>query len=247
MLYQIQNLRKQRQRESGYRLLIRSLAIPAGARIALTGPSGCGKSTALDILGLSLAPDCADVFIFAPDKPLQIMPLWNQRRLDRLANLRVGCIGYVLQSGELLPFLSTGENICLMAELAGLPKAEVQSSGHAICERFGIGRLWGAMPATLSVGERQRAAIARALVGRPKIIIADEPTAALDPLHAEKVMAEFLDCMASFGSALILATHDAAWASRGGLTEIQFQMEENKNGVTAIIDDGYAYDSQPTD
>lgn len=238
MLYQIKNLCKKRQRESGYRLLIRSLAIPANARIALTGPSGCGKSTTLDIIGLSLAPDSADVFSFAPGHSFQIMEFWTRQRLDCLADLRSSYMGYVLQSGELLPFLTTGENICLMARLAGLPAQEVENTGQDIAWRLGIAKLWKAMPASLSVGERQRAAIARALVARPKIIIADEPTAALDPFHAEKVMTEFLDCMTSFGSALILATHNATWAKAGGLREIQFKIEENDDGVTAIVDDG---------
>jgi len=238
VLYEIKNLLKRRQRGTGYRLLIRSLSINAGASIALTGPSGCGKSTTLDILGLSLAPDSAGAFIFTPVKQLDVASLWARSRLDLLADLRCKYMGYVLQSGELLPFLTTGENICFMAALAGLPKAETQENARSLAARFGIERLWNAMPASLSAGERQRAAIARALVAKPEIIIADEPTAALDPLHAEKVMEAFLDCMASFGNALILATHNAAWAKAGGLKEIRFQMEENEDGVTAIVDDG---------
>lgn len=238
MLYQIRNLVKRRRRDSGYSLLIRSLNIGPGARIALTGPSGCGKSTTLDILGLSLAPDSAEMFVFNPGSPAAIARLWQTGQRDRLADLRRRCMGYVLQSGELLPFLTAGENICFMAGLAGLPKPEAEAMGRALAQSLGIARLWRAMPASLSVGERQRAAIARALAARPKIIIADEPTAALDPLHAAKVMTVFLDCMASFGSSLILATHNAAWAKDGGLAEIPFKLEETGAGVTAIVDDG---------
>ncbi len=237
MLYQIKNLLKKRQRETGYALLVRNLAVPQKARMALTGPSGCGKSTTLDILGLSLAPDSAETFIFSPGQPQNIMRLWQNSQLDQLAALRLSCMGYVLQSGELLPFLSAGENIVYLARLAGLPGEEALQLGRELAKRLGIEHLWNAMPASLSVGERQRAAIARALAAKPKIIIADEPTAALDPLHAGKVMEAFLDCLEHAGSALILATHNAAWAREGGLKEIKFEMKENADGVMAIIDD----------
>lgn len=238
MIYNIKNLLKQRQRENGYRLLIKSLRIRHGDRIALTGPSGCGKSTALDILGLSLEPDCAGEFVFFANEPLPIMGFWQKRQLDKLADLRRKYLGYVLQSGELLPFLTTGENICFMGNLAGNPEAETLNNGKELAERLGIEKLWNAMPASLSVGERQRAAIARALAAKPKIIIADEPTAALDPFHAQKVMGAFLDCLENYASALILATHNAEWARDGGLREIRFIMKGNKKGAIAIIDDG---------
>lgn len=239
MLYHIKNLLKSRPRDTSYRLLIRSLAIRQGDRIALTGPSGCGKSTTLDILGLSLAPDSADAFIFNPGGAnLDITALWQCRKPDALARLRGKFLGYVLQSGELLPFLTIGENISFMGKMAGLPEHTVLTGARELAEQLGIGGLWNAMPDTLSVGERQRAAIARALAARPEIIIADEPTAALDPAHASKVMEAFLECVKSFGSALILATHDADWALQGGLREIGFRMEENADGLTAIVDDG---------
>lgn len=238
MLFQIKNLVKSRKREAGYRLIIRNMSVPAGAKIALLGPSGCGKSTTLDILGMALAPDSATTFLFTQDSAidLDIMQLWHARQFNKLTELRRTCMGYVLQSGELLPFLKTGENICLTATLKGIPEKECLETGKDLAGELGIAHLWNAMPATLSVGERQRAAIARALAAKPSIILADEPTAALDPLHAEKVMQVFLSCINIAGSALILATHNAAWAESGELEPVKFALEEDASGVAAIID-----------
>lgn len=236
MLYAIHNLLKTRKRENGYRLLVKNLAVAKGARIALTGPSGCGKSTLLDIIGLSLAPDSAEEFKFAPEmSEYAIEPLWNMRDFDGLARLRLKYIGYVLQTGELLPFLNAGENMLLAAKLAGCTDAE--ATARNLAARLGVARLWNAMPATLSVGERQRCAIVRALAAKPAVILADEPTAALDPLHADKVMEVFLSCVEESGSALILATHNAEWALAGGLRRISFKLIEEDGCVTSLIDE----------
>lgn len=237
-LYRINNLEKRRPGERNYRLLIRHLAISKGALLAITGPSGCGKSTALDILGFSLAPDSAQCFTFADqDNNLNILQMWQEARHNELASLRLSQVGYVLQSGELLPFLTAGENICLVARAAGHDEKETMAIGLWLAEKLGIASLWDAMPSTLSVGERQRAAIARALTSRPHVIIADEPTAALDPLHADKVMEVFLQCIGKFHSALVLATHNAAWARSGGLKEIKFTMLDEGGSTTALLDD----------
>lgn len=238
MLYTIRDLIKTRQREKGYRLIVKNLAIAKGARVALTGPSGCGKSTTLDMLGLSLSPDSADEFTFAPlNRQIDILALWQSRSLDALASLRLEHLGYVLQSGELLPFLSAGANMTLTARLAGVSEAEAEANARDLAAKLGIASLWHAMPDTLSVGERQRAAIARALAARPQVILADEPTAALDPIHAEKVMDVFLECVMNYGSALILVTHNVAWAKTGGFREVAFSISENELGVTATVDD----------
>lgn len=241
MLYVIENLLKRRQREQGYRLLIKSLHIPRGARLAITGPSGCGKSTTLDLLGLALRPDSASRFTFAPGPdapPLDVPALWAGERHDAMAALRLEHMGYVLQSGELLPFLRAGENMTLTARLGGMPDAEAEARARGLAEALGVAHLMGAMPATLSVGERQRAAIVRALTPGPQLILADEPTAALDPVHAARVMDAFLAALDLHQGSLVLVTHNADWARRGGLTELAFRMEEDEDGVTAVLDDG---------
>lgn len=235
MLYKIADLVKVRQREKGYKLHIRRLEIPLGAMLALTGESGCGKSTTLDILGLSLRPDAAGAFLFRPEKEsVDIMELWQRGEQDKLAALRLGCMGYVLQSGELLPFLSTGENMMLTARLRGMERGEAEDYARALARELGIEELWDSMPATLSVGERQRAAICRALAQKPEIILADEPTAALDPLHAADVMNVFLDAVKKTGCTLLLVTHNVEWAKRGGLAEARFRVEKDVGGGTRV-------------
>ena len=239
MLYRIENLDKRRSREHGYRLHIRHLHIPKGARLAVTGPSGCGKSTMLDLLGLALEPDSADTFAFAPEgKSVDALQLWQKQRLDDMAALRLQHMGYVLQTGGLLPFLNVLDNMLLTSRLAQRNEAEARESACALADQLGIANLLSAMPATLSVGERQRVAIVRALTPKPELILADEPTAALDPVHAAKVMDAFLRAVDEQGGTLVMVTHDLDWARGGGLTELPFVMEETEEGVTAVLDDG---------
>lgn len=238
MLYSLENVIKRRQREQGYQLLIRNLHIPRGARIAITGPSGCGKSTTLDLLGLSLQPDAGDDFSFTPTNgnSANILALWQNGRLDELASLRLHNMGYVLQSGELIPYLSVMENMILTACLAGMSQSEAIKAAGNFGKDLGIEHLFKSMPSTLSVGERQRVAIVRALTPGPEVILADEPTAALDPLHAARVMKIFLEAISRTGSTLILVTHNVEWALAGGLQELPFQLTEDETGVTAILD-----------
>lgn len=241
MLYEIRNLQKSRNRGAGYRLEIRNLSISRGERIVITGPSGCGKSTLLDMLGLALRPDCAEIFNFSPcgDKssPIKIMEVWQNGSQDSLAALRLSYMGYVLQSGELLPFVSVRENMELTGRLAGQPVLEVTRAVDELAGKLGVAHLFNARPATLSFGERQRTAIVRALATRPHVILADEPTASLDPFHAQKVMEAFLAAIAAYGATLVLVTHNLTWAKAFGAREIGFTMLPGKDGMTAIIDD----------
>lgn len=241
MLCIIEDLTKRRAREQGYVLHIRSLHVRAGDRLALTGPSGCGKSTALDILGLALRPDTVRTFRFLPQhaEAVDIPALWRRNALDVMAGLRLRHMGYILQTGGLLPFLSVAENMTLTARMNGMPPAEALDTAQGLAVRLGIAHLLKAMPATLSVGERQRVAIVRALVSRPVAILADEPTAALDPLHAGRVMEAFLRTVDDLGGALIMVTHDAGFARSHGLRERRFALEREENGgVRAVLDDG---------
>lgn len=238
-LYRIRELVKRRQRQDGYELLIRRLDIARGSRLAITGPSGCGKSTTLDLLGLALAPDSAEEFSFSPEgRPVDLVALWRQGQLDQMARLRLAHMGYVLQSGELLPYLNVRENIMLTARLAGKKQDSAIRAAESLAERLDIASLLSAMPATLSVGERQRAAIARALASAPELILADEPTAALDPLRAEDVMRALLDAVKEQGGALIVVTHNHEWARRAGLEEISIRIKKGEHGARAILDQG---------
>jgi putative ABC transport system ATP-binding protein len=223
LMFSIRKLRKKRQDGADYTLDMDCLDVLRGERIAITGPSGCGKSTALDLLAGILRPDTAERFIFAPDDDVAVdmMDAWDTGQLDKLSLLRRRYLGYVLQTGGLLPFLSARENITVVRRAVGLPD---DTRVDELAERLGIGRLLRVLPHKLSVGERQRVAIARALASHPALILADEPTAALDPVNAQSVMDLFADLAREMGCTVILVTHAPEMARRLGFRECPFRL-----------------------
>jgi len=211
-----------------------SLQIREGEFVALVGPSGCGKSTLIDLLALALSPDDALRFDLRPaggEAWLDVAAAWR-RAPQRLAQARAATCGYVLQTGGLLPFLDVAGNIALPAEIAG--RAEPERIG-ALAARLGIAELLGEKPERLSVGQRQRVAIARALVHRPPLVLADEPTAALDPANAEIVMRLLLELVVQEGAALVLATHDRALADAFGLPLGRFELRADERETVATF------------
>ena len=184
------------------------MVVRRGEAVGILGPSGSGKSTLLDMIGLILKPDEAMTFRFRTDtgKTADVGDLWRSHKHDKLASLRASHIGYVLQLGGLLPFLTVRKNIELPLRLLGqVERDRVESLARAL----DIVRLLPQYPSRLSVGERQRAAIARALAHGPAVVLADEPTASLDPVNGERVLAELLACAEAFGATLLVTTHDA--------------------------------------
>ena len=237
LLYKIKNLVKARSEGQGYTLFIPSLEIPVGARLALTGLSGCGKSTTLDLLGLALASDQALEFTFSPENnPFDIHKLYAKRKFEQLAKLRQQYLGYVLQTGELLPYLSTLENMTLCAQMAHMPAKLARERALNLAERLGIAKLLSLYPGKLSLGERQRVAIARALLPKPAILLADEPTAALDPINAATVMHELLTLVAEEGTTLILVTHDLELVKKYNLINLTYRLESKPEGVLSVLD-----------
>lgn len=190
-----------------FELTIERLVLAPGERLAVVGQSGSGKSTLLDLAGLALAPDGAHGFRLEPDggAPLALGELWRTRRLEALAALRARHFGYVVQSGALLPFLSVEDNVHLPLSLAG---RRDRGRVHELLDRLDIGDLRRVLPERLSFGQRQRVAVARALVHRPDFLLADEPTASLDPENARRVMEALLELTTAEGSALLLVSHD---------------------------------------
>jgi putative ABC transport system ATP-binding protein len=192
-----------------FQLRVPSLRIDQGEQIALIGESGSGKSTLLDMLAFILQPSAAGAFRFRPgddEYPVDVEDCWQNKKLNRLGDLRKRHIGYVMQTGGLLPYLTVRQNIGLSRNVLGLKRDG--TVGH-LAEALRINNQLKKLPADLSTGERQRVAIARALAHRPAIVIADEPTASLDPYAAENVMSLFLAVAKEFNSTVILATH--AW------------------------------------
>jgi len=213
-----------------YSLQVQRLQLAAGEQYALVGPSGCGKSTLLDLLALVAAPQQAAHFTFCGE---DVMELWRTGRQDALADLRSRHLGYVLQTGGLLGFASVHANINLPRALVGLPD---DGSVERLAEQLGIHEQLAKKPAQLSVGQRQRASCARALAHGPRLLLADEPTASLDPLNAERVMQLLLAQASTQGTTRLIATHDQALAYRCGLPLLHLQLTRDADGgVTARL------------
>lgn len=214
-----------------YSLEVERLQLPAGARVALVGPSGCGKSTLLDLLALVLAPDAAEGFVLAG---ADVAGLWRQRRLDRLAALRSRQLGYVLQAGGLLGFLDVRGNIRLPRQLLGLGE---DGSVERLAAALDVHDQLSKKPAALSLGQRQRVSCARALAHAPALLLADEPTAALDPVNAERVMQLLLREAQARQVTCVVATHDEALARNAGLGVLRMSCRRDADGgVTATLE-----------
>lgn len=203
-----------------FTLAVERMAVARGQFVALAGPSGSGKSTLLDLLGLALRPDRAGRFALDVGGP---SPLDLARRSEEeLAAIRRRHIGYVLQTGGLLPFLDVRRNIMLPARLCRL--ADAAASARDLAERLGIADQLDKKPAFLSGGQRQRAAIARALVHRPRLVLADEPTAAVDQLHAREIVAELKGLTTRLGVTVIMVTHDLPLVARAADRLFRFDL-----------------------
>ncbi len=213
----------------GFRLLVPNIQIQAQENIALIGHSGCGKSTLLDMLALVLHPDSSSEFNVHPvdGESHDIEKLWQRKRQSELSQIRKLHIGYVLQSGGLLPYLTVRENIELPRKLLKLPEDDSITS---LSKVLGIDRQLDKLPGFLSAGERQRASFARALSHRPSILLADEPTASLDPITAQKIMAVVMELIKGLKITLITASHDWAHVYKMELRTLQQRAEPVEDG-----------------
>ena len=184
------------------------LFVDRGALVAVMGPSGSGKSTLLTIAGSLEDPTSGEVVIDGS-------PLGSMSRNDK-ARLRRRTIGYVFQEFNLLAGLTAAENVCLPLELDGLSAKKAYAVGMAALEELGLADRAAHYPDELSGGERQRVAIARAVVGERHLLLADEPSGALDSTNGEAVMRMILAACKQ-GVAAVIVTHDAqlaSWADR---------------------------------
>lgn len=174
-------------------------AIRAGERVAVVGPSGGGKSTLLHLMGAMDAPTRGRVHFEGRD----LAALGDREA----ARLRSRAIGFVFQFFNLIPTATALDNVALPARLAGRGARAARESAARLLARVGLADRAGAYPDTLSGGQQQRVAVARALVNDPRLVLADEPTGALDRHTGEEVLALLTEVVRERDTALVMATH----------------------------------------
>ena len=179
-----------------------SFFLSTGEVVALLGPSGAGKSTLLTIVGLINSPTSGRLFIgedLVTDGPAAKVNLRAYRRRF---------IGYVLQKTNLIPFLTAAENVRLALEINDVSGRAARNRAMELLKSLDVVHRSGNLPYMLSGGEQQRVAIARALANRPRLVLADEPTAALDSVRGRQVMELFRTVAREYGTTVMVATHD---------------------------------------
>jgi len=187
-----------------------SLRVGVGELAVVHGPSGCGKTTLLLAAGALLAPDDGQVLVDGRDP--------YRMSLEERAHLRATTIGFVFQQFHLVPYLTVLENV-LAASLAN-PFSGARERAEELLDRFGMSSRAEHVPAELSTGERQRTALARALLNEPRLLLADEPTGNLDPDNTAALLAYVAEFAHTGGAALVVTHSDAARTHADHITEM---------------------------
>lgn len=178
-----------------------SLNVARGEVMALLGPSGAGKSTLLTALGLIRPPDSGKIIIGGS-------PVFDGRLLVNASMFRRKYLGFVFQKANLIPFLTAQENVQLAMEINDASPREARKRAMELLEYLGVADRAEHLPAKLSGGQQQRVAVARALVNRPALLLADEPTAALDSVRGRQVMELFRTVAHEQNTGVLVVTHD---------------------------------------
>ncbi|ETD83460.1 ATP-binding cassette domain-containing protein [Rhodobacter capsulatus] len=217
--------------ERSFTLRVAALELVSGEVLCVTGASGTGKTLFLELLSLLRAPEPpAGYHWTAPDRRrTDLARLWRfGARGTGLARMRGALFGFVPQAGALVPFLSVRANVALTQRISG---RRDPARVAVLLDRLGLNALADLPPAALSIGQRQRVSIARALAHRPAFVIADEPTAALDPAAADAVMRLLLDTAREDGAGVVLSSHDLARIEGLGPRRLEFVARELRPGL----------------
>lgn len=182
-----------------------SLTIEKGEIVAIVGPSGAGKTTLLQIAGSLESPDKGSV-VFDGTELIGMKD-------KKLSDFRNRNMGFVFQFHQLLPEFTAQENVALPALIAGISKKKAMEKAGSILTQLGLGHRLDHKPSAMSGGERQRTAIARALINDPEIIFADEPTGSLDSANREEIQNIFADLRNRMGQTIVMVTHDTSLAA----------------------------------
>ncbi len=177
-----------------------SIEIEPGGFVCLSAPSGGGKTTLLNAIGGLDMPDSGEVWVAGQRI--------DQMSKGELAELRLSSIGFVFQAYNLIPVLTARENIEFVMQVQGVPAAARAEKSLAILEEVGLSGLADRRPAEMSGGQQQRVAVARAIVSRPELVLADEPTANLDSKTSDELMELFTELNRHHNTSFVLATHD---------------------------------------
>jgi putative ABC transport system ATP-binding protein len=177
-----------------------SIEIEQGGFVCLSAPSGGGKTTLLNAIGGLDMPDSGEVWV--ADQRI------DQMSKGELAELRLSSIGFVFQAYNLIPVLTARENIEFVMQVQGVPAKERAEKSTAILDEVGLKGLENRRPAEMSGGQQQRVAVARAIVSRPALVLADEPTANLDSKTADELMELFTELNEHHNTTFVIATHD---------------------------------------
>lgn len=194
-----------------------SLDIAKGETVSIVGASGAGKTTLLQILGTLMPADGGSVEIAGTD-----VGALNDKRLSQFRNRH---IGFVFQFHHLLPEFTAAENVMLPALIGGMSRREAEHRAAELLEMVGLSARSTHKPSALSGGEQQRAAIARALVNRPSVVLADEPTGNLDTRNRDEIYRLLFDVRERFGQTIVIVTHDERLAEQ---TDRKIVMSDGK-------------------
>ncbi|MDO4336393.1 MAG: ABC transporter ATP-binding protein [Bacteroidales bacterium] len=194
-----------------------SLTIGKGEIVAIVGPSGAGKTTLLQIMGTLELPDRGSVCFNGTE-----LIGMKDKKLSAFRNRNMG---FVFQFHQLLPEFTAQENVALPALIAGMSRSKAMAKAKELLGQLGLAERLHHKPAAMSGGERQRTAIARALVNDPEIIFADEPTGSLDSANREEIQSIFADLRDRLGQTVVMVTHDASLA---GIADRVIEMADGR-------------------